>query len=227
MGSFPTTLRGFVKSLQDLRINSGNSVIVIVDAQNEFLKPGGKWYSETSAQIAPGVISAIRGITERARNVGIPIIYIQSVRTLKELEFTVFGREPNLELGTWGTEIVEELKPLKEDIIVHKYSHDPFFKTEFDEVLERLVPDPTKYYAIVTGGAINVCVYHTLLGFYLRNYWTVVLVDSIFYSSPSGKQTALEQLSWKAYPSIFLSRSDLVEISNISEGMQPSLIPGS
>ncbi|MFC1907016.1 hypothetical protein ACFLW8_02910 [Chloroflexota bacterium] len=40
-----------MKSLQNIKINTGNSVIVIMDAQNEFLKPDGKWYSATSASL--------------------------------------------------------------------------------------------------------------------------------------------------------------------------------
>lgn len=216
-----------MKSLQNISINPANAILVIVDAQNEFLKPGGKWYSQTSAQVAPGAILAIRGLTERAREAGIPIIYIQSVRTLQEPEFTVFGQEPHLKVGTWATAIVEELKPRGKDIIVRKSSHDPFYKTNLDEVLQRLVPDPTRYYAVVTGGAINVCAYHTILGFYLRSYWTVVPVDAVFYSRESGKQLALELLSWAAYPNIFLSRSDLIEVSPNAVSARPALVPGS
>jgi hypothetical protein len=39
----------------------------------------------------PGVISAVKGLTERARSSAVPLIYIQGVRTLNEPEFTVFG----------------------------------------------------------------------------------------------------------------------------------------
>jgi len=203
-----------MKPLQNFNINKQNAVLVIVDIQNEFAKPGGKLGSEVSAKIMPGVISAVQGLADRARNAGIPVIYIQSVRTLKEPEFTVFGRQPHLEIGTWASEIVDELKPHEEDIVVQKFSHDPFYRKDLDEVLEKLVPDPTKCYALVTGGAINVCVYHTVMGFHLRNYWTVVPVDSVYYINEAAYERALGQYSEeRPYPNVFLSRSDLIEIA--------------
>jgi len=203
-----------MKPLQSFHINQQNAILIIVDVQNEFARPGGKLGSEVSARIMPGVISAIQRLAEPARSAGIPIIYIQSVRTLKEPEFTVFGREPHLELGTWAAEIVDELKPYEGDMVVQKFSHDPFLRQDLDEVLQKLVPDPTKYYAVVTGGAINVCVYHTVMGFHLRNYWTVVPVDCVYYINEAAYGRALEQFSEeRPYPNVFLSRSDLIEIS--------------
>ncbi|MFC1972265.1 isochorismatase family protein [Chloroflexota bacterium] len=71
-----------MKPLQNFNIKKQNAVLVIVDIQNEFAKPGGKLGSEVSAKIMPGVISAVQGLADRARNAGIPVIYIQSVRTL-------------------------------------------------------------------------------------------------------------------------------------------------
>ena len=124
-----------MKPLQNFHISPQNAILIIVDVQNEFAKPGGKLGSEVSARIMPGVISAIQGLAQRARTAGIPIIYIQSVRTLEEAEFTVFGREPHLELGTWAAEIVDELKPREGDIVIQKFSHDPFFRKDLDEVL--------------------------------------------------------------------------------------------
>jgi nicotinamidase-related amidase len=185
---------------------------MVVDVENEFCKPGGKLYSEANGPVLARIISSIQGLAEAARNAGIPIIYIQSVRTLQEPEFTIYGHDPVLKIGTWASEIVEELRPRQGDTVVQKFCHDPFYKTDLDRVLEKMVPDPTRHYAIVTGGAINICVYHAVLGLHLRHYRTVVLVDSVFYIDEAGKQRALEQFSEPPYPNVFLSRSDLIRI---------------
>ncbi len=184
-------------------------------------------YSETSARIVPGVISAIDGLAEQSRDAGIPIIYIQSVRTLQEPYFTVFSKEPYLKIETWAAEIVDELKPHEGDIVIQKFCHDPFYKTNLDQVLERLVTDPTKYYAIITGGVINVCLYDAVMGFHLRNYWTVVPVDCAFYSNDSANQIALQQFSHPAYPNVFLSRSNLIEVSQVPAVAHTRPTPGS
>ena len=214
-----------MKSLQNIYMNKANAILVIVDVENEFCKPGGKRYSETIAPQVPPLISAISELLERCRSADIPIIYVQSVRTLQEPEFTVFGKDPYLEVGTWAVEIVEELKPREVETVVPKYSHDPFYKTDLDQILQRLVPDPTKCYAVVTGGATDVCHYDAVMGFYLRNYWTVVPVDCTYATSEWGKTIALEQFSGLGYRSIFLTRSDLIQVSHDPTvvGPQPTI----
>lgn len=215
-----------MKALQRFEINPKNAIMIIVDMENEFCKKGGRLFTETSARIMPGVIESIKGLAARIRSAGIPVIYIQSVRTGKEPDFTVFGVEPNLQIGTWASEIIEELKPQQHDIIVQKFSHDPFLTPELDNVLKKLVPDPTSCCAVVTGGAVNVCVYHTTMGFHLRNYWTVVPVDCVYYMTDAGKERALEQFSDIApYPNIFLSRSDFVKVSSTPLAIRPSPVP--
>ena len=151
---------------------------------------------------------------------------MQSVRTLREPEFTVFGRDPYLELGTWGVEIVDELKPKKGDTIVQKFTHDAFYNTSLDQLLHRLVPDPTCCYAIVTGGGIATCVRHAVMGFHLRDYWTVVPVDCVYYGNDLDKQGALEHFSQGGYPNIFLSRSDLLKVTLNPATAGPKPIPG-
>ena len=54
--NFPITEMGFMKSLQNIEISSGNSVIVIVDAQNE----DGSWGEEPRKDKATlAVLSAL------------------------------------------------------------------------------------------------------------------------------------------------------------------------
>ena len=73
--------------LQKIYINRENSILVIVDMENECCKPGGKLYSETGARIMPGVISGIHGIAERARSAGIPIIKVHPSRVRPAIAF--------------------------------------------------------------------------------------------------------------------------------------------
>lgn len=214
-----------MKTLQTVQINPENAILVIVDMQHEFCQPGGKLYTETSSLIMPTVISSIQGIKERARSAGIPVIYIQGLRTLKEPEFTVFHNFPHIEIGTSATEIIEQLKPHKEDVIIQKYCHDPFYKTDLDNVLKKLVPDPASCCALITGGTIDVCAYHTVMGFHIRDYWTVVLLDGVYYLKDTDYNRALEQFSGPAYPNVFLSRSDLVNISPVRKTGRPELKP--
>ena len=215
-----------MKSLQDIYINRDNAILVIVDIENEFCRPGGKRYKEENADATAKVIASVQGLMERCRAANVPIIYIQSVRNLREPEFTVFGKEPFLIEGTWAVEFVDELKPRSDDIVVPKHTHDAFYETDLNEILRKLVPDPTKHFAIITGGATEVCMYQTVLGFYSRNYWTVIPIDCTYSVSEKGKQETFEKFSMRSYRSIFLTRSDLITITEDSALLARLPTPG-
>ncbi len=214
-----------MKTLQKVHINPANAILVIVDAENYFCHPDSPRYTEAAARVLPHAVAALGDLADRCRNAGVPVIYIQSVRTLQEPEFTLFGRKPCLEIGTWDSEIIDELKPHPGDIIVQKFCHDAFYRTELDEVLQKLVPDPLKCHAIVTGGGIAACLFHAVQGFYLRNYWTVVPIDCTYYGQERSREIALELYSRESYPNIFLSQADMIEVSSVRTTARPRLAP--
>src|SRR3970040_712185 len=82
------------------------------------------------------VIANIRRLLDRFREINGKIIHVQSVRTKDHPEFTVFGRPYGLLLGSPGADFVDELKPLPGENIVQKSSHDCFYKTSMEAVLE-------------------------------------------------------------------------------------------
>jgi hypothetical protein len=70
------------------------------------------------------------------------------------------------------------------------------------------------------------CVYHAVMGFYLRNYWTVVVTDGVYCRTDEGRDRAFAQYSEPSYPNIFLSRSDLSEFSADPDRVGPRPRPG-
>jgi ureidoacrylate peracid hydrolase len=215
-----------MKALQPVFANPLNSILTVVDVQNRNANPAGEGWDEQKAQSVPPALDVITQLVHQARAATIPIVYVQSVRTLTEPEFTVFGANPSKRIGTWDVEIVEAIRPRTEDIVVQKFSHDAFFRTELDAVLERIAPDPTECLALVVGGATNLCVYHAVMGFHLRNFWTVVVTDAVYCRGEAARDRALEQFSDRSYRNIFLSRSDLVHMSGSPAADAPRPEPG-
>ena len=215
-----------MKELQPIHVNGANAILTIVDVQNRSCHPDGESWDADKARVVPAALGVIRSLVDRARAAGIPLVYIQSVRTHDEPEVTVFGYPKRMKIGTWDVEIVDDIKPHPGDIVVQKFSHDAFFQTELDTVLERLVPDPTAHHALVVGGATNLCVYHAVMGFYLRNYWTVVVTDGVYCRTDEARDRAFQQFSDRSYPNIFLTRSDLVHIADDVTAVGPRPVPG-
>ncbi len=219
-----------MKELHHIEANPANTLLVVVDVQNDFAKVGGTGgagggpVTDEQERVMAEKITVIQGLVGKARSARVPVMYVQSVRTHEEPMSTVFNYPPYLKLGSWGAEIVDELKPREDEVVIQKFCHDPFYQTNIDQVLEGLVPDPTKHQVVITGGGISVCAYHATMGFHLRNYWTIVAVDGV-YGGGQGMQIAMEQFSLAVYPNIFLTRSDMVEFSAVPRPGVSNLIP--
>ena len=186
-------------------LGSAATGLVIVDMQVEGCERHG-----------PGVkpvIAKIRSLLDHFREVNGKIIHVQSVRTKDHPEFTVFGRPYGLLLGSAGAEFVEELKPLSGEIVVQKTSHDCFFKTSMETVLEQLDLRPCRDTIVVTGIGSSNCVYHAVIGFHIRNYFIIVPEDCIHGVTPQSQPFALHQFRSNAYNfNVTVSRSEEVQL---------------
>jgi nicotinamidase-related amidase len=115
---------------QLLQISPENSALIIVDMQAEGCERHGSTLKPVSKNI--------RALLDRFRHVNGNIIHVQSVRAKDHPEFTVFGKEYSLIENSPSVEFVDELKPLQNEIVVQKFSHDCFYRTTMEEELRRL-----------------------------------------------------------------------------------------
>jgi nicotinamidase-related amidase len=190
---------------KDFELSPEATGLVIVDMQVEGCERHG-----------PGVkpvIANIRSLLDRFRQVNGKIIHVQSVRTKDHPEFTVFGRPYGLLLGSPGAEFVEELKPLPGEIVVQKTSHDCFYKTSMESVLEQLELRSCRDTIVVTGIGSSNCVYHAVIGFHIRNYFIIVPEDCIHGVAPQSQPFALHQFRSNAYNfNVTVSRSEDIHL---------------
>ena len=69
-------------------------------------------------------------------------------------------------MGTHGAEIIEELKPGQEDLVVKKRRYSGFFGTDLDLLLREL--EIKKIY--IVGILTNICVFFTAVDASVRGY---------------------------------------------------------
>jgi len=184
-----------------IELNPESTGLVIVDMQVEGCERHG-----------PGmkpVIASIRALLDRFRDINGKIIHVQSVRTKDHPEFTVFGRPHGLILGSPGADFVEELRPLPGETVVQKTSHDCFYKTSMETVLDKFDLRSCRDTVIVTGIGSSNCVYHAVIGFHIRNYYTIVPEDCIHGVAAHSQPFALAQFRSSAYNfNVTVARSD-------------------
>ena len=178
-----------------------SSALVIVDMQVEGCEGHGPTVGPT--------IASIRRLLDRFRSANGKVIHVQSIRSKNHPEFTVFGRPYALLEGSPGVEFVPELKPFPGEPVVQKTSHDCFYKTTMESVLENFDLRPCRDTIVVTGIGSNNCVYHAVIGFHVRNYFTVVPEDGIHAKRPEGQAAALRQFRSTAYNfNVTVAKSD-------------------
>ena len=143
------------------KIESENTALLVIDVQKgeynkEFIKnnPHEKYLFD---RIANKVIPNGKRIIESCRNKKIEVIY-----TVVE-SLTLDGRDRSLDYkisgifaakGSWQAEVVDELKPLENEIIIPKTSSSLFNSTNFEYVLRNL----SIQYLMVMGIVTDQCV---------------------------------------------------------------------
>lgn len=179
-----------------IAIDIARAAVIVVDMQNDFGSKGGM-FDRAGIDIS-GIQKAI-GPTARvlasARQAGIKIVYLKmafrpdlsdlgaadSPNRLRHLPFGVGktirapdGRESRILIrDTWNTDIVDELKPQADDIVIYKHRFSGFYQTDLDATLKKLGIK----HLIITGCTTSVCVEATVRDAMFRDYLCVLLTD--------------------------------------------------
>ena len=74
---------------------------------------------------------------------------------------------------TWNTDVISELQPKAEDVVLYKHRFSGFYQTELDDILRRLGINNL----IFTGCTTSVCVDSTIRDAMFRDYRCVLLAD--------------------------------------------------
>jgi nicotinamidase-related amidase len=159
------------------------------------------------------VIENTRSLLTKFREANGRVIYIQSTRSKDAAEFTFFKRKHTYLENTPGIEFVDELKPLANEPVVKKATHDSFYQTTLQSTLDRLDIRPCRDTVVAVGIASDICLYQAVIGFHVRNYITVVPEDCIHAKRPEGDEFALSHFRSSTYNfNVTVSRSDKIKI---------------
>jgi len=192
---------------EPLTIDPKETAVIVVDMQNDFLSEGGM-FARAGADIAPGrtTIEPTARVLEAARRAGMKVIYLKmefqtdlsdagnedAPNLIRHLAFGV-GQAVSAPDGTnsrvlikdtWNTEVVPELAPQPNDIVMSKHRYSGFFETELDSVLR----ESSVRNIIFIGVTTSVCVESTLRDAFFRDYKCLLLSDCV--AEPIGNNLA-------------------------------------
>lgn len=140
-------------------------VLIIVDMINDFVT--GKLGSERARKIIPNIAALLK----KARKKGNPVIYLRDAHKKDDPELGIWGEHAMK--GTEGSEIIPQLKPEKNDIVIEKKWYSGFVDTELPEILKRADADTI----ILAGVSTDICIQNNAASAYFSGYRTAVLRD--------------------------------------------------
>jgi len=186
---------------EPIEVELTKCAVVVVDMQNAFASKGGMLdLAGVDISNAPRVVSSIKTVVNAARQVSVPIVYVQmgykpdlsnsggphSPNWHKELAMHLMRCRPELKgklltEGTWDFAIVEDLNPEPGDLVVIKTRYSGFAGTTLDSQLR------TRgiRYLFFVGIATNVCVESTLRDAYFQDYWPILIADGAMPAGPA------------------------------------------
>jgi len=171
----------------------GKSALIIVDMQNDFLHRDGDFShiarEHPEAQIdlpfLIGTIPNVKRLADAFRAAGRPVVYLALVLKpdYSDAAFPYWrvgiepgsGNRTHCVEGTWGAQIIDDLKPQEGEHLVVKRGFGGFSNAPLDTVLRNLGVTT----CVVSGVTTCVCVSTTVRGGVEYNYRMILVGDAV------------------------------------------------
>ncbi len=180
-----------------------STAVIVVDMINEFLEDGGLMVLASGRAL----YQPIQQLVDAAHAAGAKVVWLRDEHDdLSDPEFR--KRIVHCLKGTWGTQIVDALKPGPNDIILPKPTYNGFFRTPLHETLQRLGVTTV----IMTGVVTNICVRSTCHDAFFLGYNVLVPEQCVAATSEREQASSLYDIDTH-YGSV----TSLVRVLNLLE----------
>ena len=185
---------------------SAKLALIIVDMMKVFFQ---QTQTLPSSKSLVHVAENIKILLDECHRSRIPVIYsndaFNPAEAAIEPHFKIFGVH-----GIKGdplSEVVDLLKPSKDDFVIEKRMYDGFFETRLDSVLRQLKVDTV----IVTGTWTNACVKHTVMGAWARSYQPIVPEEAVTCPDKKDHEWSLKYME-KFYATKIVTLSEALDL---------------
>jgi len=183
-------------------MNPDTTAIVLIEYQNDFTSEGGTLHDAVKGVMQKtNMLQNTRETVEQARRLGATIVHapITFTENYRELTSEPYGilkgvvDTKSFRQGSWGAQIVDDLAPGADDIVVEgKRGLDAFASTNLDFILRS-----RGITTIALGGFLtNCCVESTMRTAYEKGYNVITLTDCTATVSDEEQRFSIE----KNYP---------------------------
>jgi nicotinamidase-related amidase len=170
----------------EVRVDPAKSALVVVDMQNDFVKEGGTLVVPDAEATLP----KLQDLLDLARRSGMKVIFTQDTHAEGDPEWEIWPE--HVREGSWGWEIVGELTPREDELVIRKVRYDAFYGTHLDHYLRVWGVDTL----VICGTVANICVHYTAASAALRWFEVVVPRDATSALDPFDLEASLRQTSF-------------------------------
>ena len=177
------------------RLVEGRPALIVIDIQQSA-------FVEKEVRSIPHMpdyaerVARARFAIDRAREVGIPIVFIQEIH---RADLVDFGRELDGSEDVHclddnpETALAKEVIDFRDgDYLVQKRRYSAFYGTDLEILLRGLRVDTL----LLTGGLTDVCVHYTFVDGHQGDYFCRVIEDCVAGSSPEAHEAALRAMEY-------------------------------
>jgi ureidoacrylate peracid hydrolase len=182
------------------KVASEHTALLLIDMVNDFADPKGKAAVKGNRPLdhIRSIIPTLQRLREGARAAGALVVHVQhtalpngasdSGAWLESRRRSKFSAVDVCIEGTWGQEVIEELRPLEGEPTVPKYRYGGFQGTN----LERVLRSAEVRTVICCGASTNVCVEATAREAFAREIYVVLPEDGCASWSRPLHEASLE-----------------------------------
>jgi nicotinamidase-related amidase len=180
--------------------------LVVIDMQRDFAEPGGFGASlGNDVSRVTAIVPTVKKLIEGFRAAGLPVIHTMECHRadLSDLPPAKRNRgNPSIRIGDVGpmgrvlivgepgTAILDELKPLRGEIVIEKPGKGAFYATSFGDDLKRLGAQQLVFAGVTT----EVCVQTTMREANDRGFECLLIEEATGSYFPQFKQQAIEMI---------------------------------
>jgi ureidoacrylate peracid hydrolase len=184
------------------------SALIIVDMQNDFVHPEGGFAhlarempeAKIDMQSLMATIPQVKRLADAFRRAGRPVVYVAQVLKpdYSDAQFPYWrlplppsrGNHTFIVEGTWGAQIVDDLKPREGEHLIAKKGFGGFANTPLDTILRNMGVTT----CVVSGVTTCVCVSTTVRGGVEHNYRMILVRDAVAEVNRATHEAELETM---------------------------------
>jgi len=189
------------------------TAVMVIDMQNDFCREGGvgTLFGFDVSRTSNRAIEPARIALLAARDAGLRVIHTREghradLSDAPKVKLERFSRLSKtgegigsktakgriLVRGTWNNEIIDELTPLPDEIVVDKPQASAFYQTDLEAVLTNMGLETL----VFVGFATNVCVLATIIDAFQRGYRNILLSDACASFIPELHEACLKNVRY-------------------------------